>query len=263
MGKNPIGAEAAKLAGLQIDSLQKLRDGQLTIKQWEMFNNLSLEERSGRLSGKKKRVVRGPDDTPTLFLAGDTDLDQQLEETEAFAKAVLGEKISLRKTFSIPETIPWQKVFAIFDPGFTNREMVEKALKGQNIGVYEEIDVMNYYGAQSLGRQALWLINGSIRPDEDTMGLSPNQLLATGKTYLGLRAYGLAQAKQKFLKQVLLDSKTYCWFPENRLPDGSVAHGNWYPDPGEVRFRWLSPSNRYPSGGARVAITVPLPLAVS
>lgn len=43
-----IGADAAKLAGLQIDTLQKVRSGQITLAQWERFNNLSLEDREAR-----------------------------------------------------------------------------------------------------------------------------------------------------------------------------------------------------------------------
>jgi len=40
-----IGAEAAKLAGLQIDTLQKVRRGQITPEHWEWFNNLSKKKR--------------------------------------------------------------------------------------------------------------------------------------------------------------------------------------------------------------------------
>ncbi|MEK7580163.1 MAG: DUF5701 family protein [Patescibacteria group bacterium] len=48
-----IGADAAKLAGLQIDTLQKARDGQITLKHWEWFNKLTKTERD-RLSGVSK-----------------------------------------------------------------------------------------------------------------------------------------------------------------------------------------------------------------
>lgn len=40
-----IGAETAKLAGLQVDSLQKVRSGQITLDQWEWFNGLTREQR--------------------------------------------------------------------------------------------------------------------------------------------------------------------------------------------------------------------------
>ncbi len=48
-----IGADAAKLAGLQIDMLQKMRSGQMTLAQVEWFNNLTKEQREAFLSGKK------------------------------------------------------------------------------------------------------------------------------------------------------------------------------------------------------------------
>lgn len=40
-----IGADAAKLAGLQVDTLQKVRSGQITLIHWEWFNRLTREER--------------------------------------------------------------------------------------------------------------------------------------------------------------------------------------------------------------------------
>ena len=40
-----IGADAAKLAGLQIDLLQKMRSGQITPEHLEWFNKLNKGER--------------------------------------------------------------------------------------------------------------------------------------------------------------------------------------------------------------------------
>ena len=48
-----IGADAAKLAGLQIDTLQKARDGQITLEHWEWFNKLTKTERDS-FSGVSK-----------------------------------------------------------------------------------------------------------------------------------------------------------------------------------------------------------------
>ena len=45
MEKN-IGADAAKLAGLQIDTLQKIRNGQITLEHLEWFNKLKKVERN-------------------------------------------------------------------------------------------------------------------------------------------------------------------------------------------------------------------------
>ncbi|MEK7150673.1 MAG: hypothetical protein AAB783_00535 [Patescibacteria group bacterium] len=54
-----IGAEAAKLAGLQIDILAKLRCGQMTFDQLERFSNLSPDDREVRFGdiGKSKPVL--------------------------------------------------------------------------------------------------------------------------------------------------------------------------------------------------------------
>ena len=48
-----IGADSAKLAGLQIDLLQKLRQGQITMGQLEWFNNLPKDIREDILAGRK------------------------------------------------------------------------------------------------------------------------------------------------------------------------------------------------------------------
>jgi len=49
-----IDAGSAKLAGLQIDTLSKYRAGQLTLDQWERFNNLSPDDREARFGDWKK-----------------------------------------------------------------------------------------------------------------------------------------------------------------------------------------------------------------
>lgn len=49
-----IGADAAKLAGLQIDTLSKVRAGQITLEQWERFNNLSPKDREARFGKVEK-----------------------------------------------------------------------------------------------------------------------------------------------------------------------------------------------------------------
>lgn len=52
--KKIIDAEAARLAGLQIDQLQKIRNGQITIDQLERFNNLSSADREACFGGNKR-----------------------------------------------------------------------------------------------------------------------------------------------------------------------------------------------------------------
>lgn len=51
--KNIIGADAAKLAGLQIDLLQKVRLGHITLGQLEWFSGLSKDMRDALVAGEK------------------------------------------------------------------------------------------------------------------------------------------------------------------------------------------------------------------
>lgn len=52
-----IGADAAKLAGLQIDALTKFRDGQLSLGHLERFLNLSPDAREDRFGDFKRPVT--------------------------------------------------------------------------------------------------------------------------------------------------------------------------------------------------------------
>ena|SRR3989338_5367863 len=49
---NFIDEDAAKLAGLQVDMLQKLRRQQMTLAQFEWFNNLTLTQREALVCGE-------------------------------------------------------------------------------------------------------------------------------------------------------------------------------------------------------------------
>ena len=62
-----IDADAAKLAGLQIDTLQKVRSGQITLGQWERFNNLSTDDREARFGDWKKLEPTAPAEPTEKF----------------------------------------------------------------------------------------------------------------------------------------------------------------------------------------------------
>ena len=55
-----IDAEAARLAGLQIDTLQKVLSGQITLDQWKWFNNLSADDREALFGDRKKLEPTAP-----------------------------------------------------------------------------------------------------------------------------------------------------------------------------------------------------------
>ncbi len=62
-----IGAETAKLAGLQIDTMTKLRNGQLTLGHWERFLNLSHEAREERFGDVRKPKPAPPAEPVVKF----------------------------------------------------------------------------------------------------------------------------------------------------------------------------------------------------
>ncbi len=196
---------------------------------------------------------------PTLFKTAETDVEGWLSKAEEFAKKYFGVTISLREHFVIPAELPWKSVIPVFDPGgLDNRGAVQKALKDFGLAVWEEVDVMKYSGSQANKEPTLHFIQNSIRPDDDTMGSSPNQLVAMNKNWLGLRGYALAFAVHHFATSEHLDLQTWTWFPANRLADGRVANGRWFPDFREVRFSWDSSDYRREEIGSRLAIPVPL-----
>ena len=196
---------------------------------------------------------------PPVFKTSDTDLGWWIEKAEQFAKKHLGITVDLRKQFDIPAEVPWKSVIPVFCPGsFNNRHMVETALKGPGHAVYEESDVMKYSGSEASGQPTLHLIENSITPTASTMGKSPDDLRQTGESYLRLRGYGFAFALHHFAMSKPLDPETFTWFPEDRLPDGRVARGDWDSGRRKVRFGWDGPDGRRSNGGARVAMPVSL-----
>ena len=62
-----IDAGSARLAGLQIDTLSKYRAGQLTLDQWERFNNLSPCDRETRFGDWKRPESAAPTETTEKF----------------------------------------------------------------------------------------------------------------------------------------------------------------------------------------------------
>ena len=67
MKNNIIDADAVKLAGLQIDTLQKVRNGHITLSQWERFNNLSPDDREARFGDWKKPEPTAPAEPTEKF----------------------------------------------------------------------------------------------------------------------------------------------------------------------------------------------------
>lgn len=194
---------------------------------------------------------------PVVFKTTDTDLDSWLDKCQEFTKKYLGVEVKIREMFNIPEELPWGSAIPVFDPGgLTNREAVEKALKAQKLVVWEEVDVMKYGGSEANKKPTLHLIQNSIQPDEDTLNQRPDQLVATGTSWLNQRGYMFAFGLHHFVTGQYLDPQTWTWFPNDRLSSAKVASGRWHPDDREVRFCWRHSGYRCPGMGARLAMPV-------
>ena len=191
------------------------------------------------------------------FEAADTNLNEAIVASEKFAMEVLGVKVNLREHFDFPTMLSWENVLIIFDPGLNNRQAVERSLQGQKLKVFEECPVEQYSGSEASAQPTVHIIENSLRPTEDTMGMSSNQLRADGRPYLPLRGYALAFEQRFFTSKDHLDKETWTWFPENRLPCG-VAYGRWYPGSRELGFYWGDPGSSNSDDGARLAMSVSL-----
>jgi hypothetical protein len=179
----------------------------------------------------------------------ETDCFTWLGHMEQFATAHFGGGAQpgfLSRMFPLPARLPWKKVLPIFDPGLTNREMVDKALKSQGLSVGEYADVSGFSGSGSEGPR-LWLVERSAVPTA-AGGLPPKfakQWFEGRQTRpLNLRAYGIGTALWYNIERKFLDpeAKTATWFPESGLPDGHVvACGYCGPADYEV---WFSQNDR-------------------
>jgi hypothetical protein len=195
--------------------------------------------------------------TPVLFKAEDADLNFWLQKSQEFTKKFFGVEVDFRK-FEIPKQFPWGSVLPVFDPGnITNRQAIE-VLQKLGLKVWEEVDVMEYTGSEVGGKPSLTFIQKLISPDGETMGMSPNQLVETGKNWLYLRGYTLAFGLYCFATSKYLDTETFTWFPNCHLSAGGVAHSLCRPAHGGVGFGWFGASNCHDSGGARLAMPVSL-----
>jgi len=210
------------------------------------------------MSSPEPAVVIPP--RPSFAFAA-TKAAQALKEAEDFAERMFGHRPDLRKQFAMPETLPWEKVIAVYDPGtLDNAQAIEKAIKSQRAiaDVYEEVPVNHYSGHKATGRPTLRFIEWSERPTEDTMGMSADDLVATKRTFLDLRGYAIAFGTYHKVTGRFLDSQTWTRFPNNRLPGGEVAGGYWSPGHSRVYFGWYHSGSRNSDAGGREAVEVPL-----
>ena len=147
--------------------------------------------------------------------------------------------------------------------GWYNLKAVEwKRKMGVQVFVEDENKggVMRYKNCEGPKVPELYLLNRSVRSDEDTLGednkKSPDRLIQVpNKLWVGLYGWCDADTLHFAITGEHLDPETVCWFPEDRLPDGWVADGFW---DGRVRLDWNRRGGCDPYYGARSAKKVPL-----
>ena len=169
----------------------------------------------------------------------ETDCFLWLGHMERFAERCFGIKIALREMFPLPSRLPWKQVLPIFNPGLTNREMVDKVFISRELTPYESVDVMRYSGSGA-SAPCLYFTKRSAKPTLATMGLPPKfakHWFAGRQTApLNLCGYGIGTSLCYEVEKQFLDPGTWTSFPENTLSVGDVAYGNCLPHDSKVRF---------------------------
>ncbi|TAK57997.1 hypothetical protein EPO17_00545 [Patescibacteria group bacterium] len=235
----------------------------LTVEQLEYWEqNLSgipdaLRKGFGLDQSEQLEAPQAPPPPRPSFVFADTNALKALKEAEDLAEEFFGHRPDLRKQFTMPETLPWKSVIAVYDPGdLDNRATLNKALKAQKClkDIYEESAVENYSGSEASGKPTLRFIERSEKPTENTMGLSANEMVATKRTFLDLRGYAIAFGTYHKATGRFLDSETWTRFPHNRLRSGKVADGYWDPGCSQVDFCWFVAGLRLSRAGGREAV---------
>lgn len=212
--------------------------------------------------------IEQPKETPPfLLLPASPTFGNWLKMREELHKFLTDESVILRDMFTMnDEVLARTDIMPFFRPaGATNRMAVDWKKK-LGIVVWEETDVMNYKNSKGPKIPELGFISRSVRPDADTLGKNakyPNDIIKVKlqKLQAWLNLYGWCDADNlhfKILGEHLDSGETFCWFPEDRLPDGSVACGGWYAGRGEARLHWLRTVSCGPGFGARLAEFLPL-----
>jgi len=194
-------------------------------------------------------------------------LAEWLKAREELHKVLTGgEKIILRDIFVFTdEELASTTIMPSLRPaGATNQTAVEwKRRMGVTVFVEGEDKggVMRYKHSKGLFVPELYLLNRSVRPDEDTIGnknaKSPDGLIQVpNKLLIGLFGWCDADSLHFAVTGKHLDPDTVCWFPHDRFPGGKVARGYWFGR--KVNLYWYYADFCLLCCGARSAKKVPL-----
>ena len=246
-------------AGQMKDFWRQVENGSIGRDYFQDFLAHTLEKKSEKMV----EVVEPTVAVPNLRSTSTTLLDW-LTAREELHQFLTRERIILRDLFSLTEE---QLASTTFMPSFrpagaTNRIAVNCKLKCGENKPYEGVDVMQYGNSKGPKVPELYLVNRSVKPDEDTLGdnaKTPDELVKIkGKLWLNLFGWCDADTLHHAITGKHLDPETWTWFPNDRLPHGKVAYGRWDPDDAGVYLRWYYARYRHGCRGARAAIKVPL-----
>lgn len=174
-----IGADAAKLAGLQVDTLQKVRSGHVTLAHWEWFNLLTKKERD-RLCGNGAAPVVTEKTKPQSIL-----------------RLISGEETLVLDPTDGKETIPEAKVVfpAYIDSDFQNWGADEAS------GPTSETPVAVYEMVRDAKFETMF---NSLGTEKEKLCLTQSQIIGFVKKYRnwlrteGYATFFLFQSKGKF-----------------------------------------------------------------
>jgi len=208
-----------------------------------------------------------------------TNLMEALTLGEKFAKSVFPSQFEdpdvmpgdyagpLWQQFSLPETLPWKKVLAIFQPEGTNyQDCIEAVKKNGKFKIKVQgpmYDIVSHHTSEKSKRLRLFLTEFSETPNENNMGERPRKLIESGQKFLGLGQYALAAAQHYELTpehcHFDVDGGTITFFPHNQLSFAKhgVIAGYWDGKDHLLRFESVSLDTKNPEYGAREMIEVP------
>jgi hypothetical protein len=196
------------------------------------------------------------------FRIAETDLLENLKRAEAFILRYFDVGIYLAEHSVLPEYLPWKSVLPVFIPaGVDNLKAFRVLSDVTGNPSFMDYGYIQYPGCESSSESRLYLIANRLMPDKDTMGLSTDELIKKGASWLSLKGYVLAMSLRFTHDTCRLDPQgdtcrsTLTWFPgEGETAECCSFFGN------ATGFERPKGSNVFAWGGARLAIPVPLRL---
>ncbi len=164
------------------------------------------------------------------FKVSETNLINAVSDAERFTESILGIKVDLNKMFTLPEELPWENVFVVFDPGTMtdNFDVINKVLRSQNLNPALKCDLTQFYGFEAQGLPSLSIIKNEIFSDSNTKNRNIDELLLRSKSWLTFRGYVLAFGAAYFSERKHLDwgESTTC-FPNDCSKSNNRLQAAW------------------------------------